>query len=198
MASIDHGLGVMTPQLGLITQAILQMAGQVPESSQAIANNPRMAAQRLARIAAKNAALASSALALAPGPLGLLTLIPDLITVWKIQAQLVADIAAVYGQKGHLTREHMLFCIFKHTASQALRDALVRAGERFIIQRVSVGALQTLAQKIGLKLSKRLVGRSVSRFVPVLGAMGVGGYAYYDTTKVAATAIELFESKISV
>jgi len=27
----------------------------------------------------------------------------------------------------------------------------------------------------------------------VVGAMGVGGYAYYDTAKVAATAIELFE-----
>jgi hypothetical protein len=30
--------------------------------------------------------------------------------------------------------------------------------------------------------------------VPVLGALGVGGYAYYDTTQVAASAIQLFES----
>jgi hypothetical protein len=26
-----------------------------------------------------------------------------------------------------------------------------------------------------------------------VGAIGVGGYAYYDTSQVAATAIEIFE-----
>jgi uncharacterized protein (DUF697 family) len=182
---------------GLVSRVILDVAGHIPASSEPIASNPRVAAQRLTRIAAKNAALTSGAMAMAPGPLGLLTLIPDLLAVWKIQAQLVADIAAVYGQKSHLTQEHMLFCLFKHTASQALRDVLVRAGERLVIKKVSLGVLQSLARKIGFKLSQRLAGSSVSRFVPVAGAVAVGGYAYYDTTKVAAAAIEIFESKIS-
>jgi uncharacterized protein (DUF697 family) len=156
-----------------------------------------MAARRLTRSAAKNAALTSGTMAMAPGPLGLLTLIPDLLAVWRIQAQLVADIAATYGQRSHLTKEHMLFCLFKHTASQALRDVLVRAGERFIIKQISTGVLQSLARKIGFKLSQRLAGSSLSRFVPVAGAVAVSAYAYYDTTKVAAAAIEIFESKIS-
>jgi hypothetical protein len=29
--------------------------------------------------------------------------------------------------------------------------------------------------------------------LPVVGAVGVGAYAYYDTTRVAVTAIRLFE-----
>lgn len=184
-------------EYGLVSRMILDVAGHIPNSSEQIASHPRIAAQRLTRIAAKNAALTSGAMAMAPGPLGLLTLLPDLVAVWRIQAQLVADIAAVYGQQSHLTQEHMLFCLFKHTASQALRDVLVRAGERFIIKRVSLGVLQSLAKRIGFKLSQRLAGSSLSRFVPIAGAVAVGGYAYYDTTKVATSAIEIFESRIS-
>jgi hypothetical protein len=180
----------------LIAQAVLRIAGHVPTSNESVADNPRVAAQHLTRTAAKSAALTSGTLAMAPGPLGLITLLPDLVAVWKIQAQLVADIAAVYGSKSQLTQEHMLFCLFKHAASQAIRDVFVRAGERYIIKHVSLGALQSLAKQVGLKLSQRIVGSSASRFIPVLGAIGVGCYAYYDTAKVAATAVALFESKI--
>lgn len=36
-----------------------------------------------------------------PGPLGLLTILPDMYAIWRVQAQLVADIAAVYGKTGN-------------------------------------------------------------------------------------------------
>jgi len=32
-----------------------------------------------------------------------MTILPDLFGIWRIQAQLVADIAAVYGKTGFLT-----------------------------------------------------------------------------------------------
>jgi hypothetical protein len=113
--------------------------------------------------------------------------------VWKIQAQLVSDIAAVYGQQATLTREHMLYCLFKHTAAQAVRDLAVRAGERFLIKHASLAVIQQVTRRLGLAIQKKIVGGGISRFVPLVGAIGVGGYAYYDTAKVAATAIELFE-----
>lgn len=43
-------------------------------------------------------------------------------------------------------------------------------------------------------MSEKVVGQALSRFIPILGALGVGAYAYYDTSKVAANAIELFSS----
>jgi hypothetical protein len=42
------------------------------------------------------------------------------------------------------------------------------------------------------------LGNGAARFFPLLGAVGVGGYAYYDTTKVAASAIELFSQSAPV
>jgi hypothetical protein len=55
---------------------------------------------------------------------------------------LVADIGAVYGKTVFLTQETMLFCLFKHAAAQSVRDLIVRAGERVLIKRPTLRALQ--------------------------------------------------------
>ena len=177
-----------------LSHTLLDLAGRVPHSGQSHALQPRTAARALSRAAASKAAMVSGSLAMAPGPLGLLTVLPDLVAVWKIQSQLVSDIAAVYGQSASLSTEHMLYCLFKHGAAQAVRDLVVRAGERWLVRQASGALLQSVARRLGARLSQKLLGASAARFVPMLGAAGVGAYAYYDTTQVAASAIALFEA----
>ncbi len=111
---------------------------------------------------------------------------------------MVADIAATYGKTATLSQEQVLYCLFRHTAAQALRDIVVRVGERFLVKRTSLAAIQNIAQKIGVKVTKTALGKGLSRFMPIVGALGVGAYAYYDTTQVAKTAIELFSSDIQI
>ena len=53
-----------------------------------------------------------------------------------------------------------------------------------------------MVKKLGLKITQGMVGKSASRFLPIIGAVGVGAYAYYDTNQVAKTAIELFSKEI--
>jgi hypothetical protein len=155
-------------------------------------------ARSIARAAALRAAGISGTLALPPGPLGLATMVPDLISIWKLQQAMVADIAAVYGKTAVLTREAMLYCLFRHGGAALTRDLVTRAGQRILLRKVSASAVQDILRKVGVKVSQRVVGKSLSRLVPVIGALGVGAYAYYDTTQVAATAIELFSKKIEV
>ncbi len=176
-----------------LARAILDLVGHVPDSRQTPSAQPGVHADQLARAAARQAALAAGSLALPPGPLGWLTVLPELVTVWRIQARLVADIAGLYGQHAHLGREQMLYCLFKHTAALAVRDLVVRAGERFLVQTVSSRALQSVAQGIGLRVGRQVIGKGVSRWLPLVGAVGVGAYAYADTRQVARTAIEMFE-----
>jgi hypothetical protein len=152
--------------------------------------------RELSRQAARRAALVSGGLALPPGPLGVLTLIPDLIAIWKIQAQLVADIAGARGRSGSLTREQMLYCLFRHAASQLLRDVVVRAGERAIVHRLTVGALQSIAARLGVSLSQQLIAKSASRWVPGIGAAAVAAYAWWDTERVGRVADELFAQEV--
>ncbi len=175
-----------------VTRAILDFVSEVPASRVGDSVDPGVAAQQLASRAAQRAALTAGSLALPPGPLGWLTLLPELIAIWKIQAQMVSDIAAAYGRHATLGREQMLWCLFRHTAAQAFRDLVVQVGDRLVFRRMSHGVVQRVAKQVGSKLSRRAIGEGMSRWLPVIGALGVGAYAYVDTTQVARTAITLF------
>jgi hypothetical protein len=153
--------------------------------------HPDHDASQIARRAAQRAAVLSGSLALPPGPLGMLTVLPDLYLIWHTQRQMVADIFELYGRTPELTRTHMLYCLFRHAASQVLRDVAVRAGERFVVRQLSGSALGSALNYIGLSLTQRIAGASAGRWVPVVGALAVGGYAYWDTIQVAKTARRL-------
>ena len=181
---------------GRITGAILDFVSEVPDSAVGDSPQPAAEARRLADRAARRAAVTAGSLALPPGPLGWLTLLPELIAIWKIQAQMVSDIAAAYGRHASLGREQMLWCLFRHTAAQAFRDLVVRMGDRLVFRRMSHGVIERVARQIGIKLSRQALGKGASRWLPAIGALGVGAYAYYDTRQVAGTAIALFESDI--
>ena len=130
-----------------------------------------------------------------PGPIGWLTIVPELVTIWRIQRQMVADIAGAYGVSAELTRSRMLYCLFRHAAAQAMRDVVVQVGARLLIQDVPLRVIERIAAKVGVSVSKRLVGRGIARWLPVIGALGVGAYAYYDTGQVARTAMTLFAAE---
>jgi len=181
-----------------VAEAILNFIGRVPISEEHRSRNPAERARSIANSAAARAALMAGSLALPPGPLGWLTILPELVAVWKIQAQMVADIAGIYGKDAALTREQMIYCLFRHAAAQAVRDLVVRVGERLLVQSVSIRTLQGIAQRIGVRITQQAIGKGISRWVPVVGALGVGAYAYYDTGQVARTAIELFRHEAEI
>lgn len=179
-----------------VTDAILDMVVRVPPSQEkSLADSPAKAkarAQAIARTAARQASVVASSMALPPGVLGWLTVLPELIAVWKLQTQMVADIASIYGKTASMGREQMLYCLFKHVSAQVSRDVLVRVGQRFLIQRASTAVMQSLVKKLGVKVTQSVIGKSLSRFLPIIGAVGVGAYAYFDTNQVGQNAIELF------
>ena len=61
---------------------------------------------------------------------------------------------------------------------------------------MTVRALQGIAKRIGVKVTQRAIGRGLARWLPIVGAVGVGAYAYYDTAQVASTAISLFKGEV--
>jgi len=40
------------------------------------------------------------------------------VAIWRIQAQLVSDIAGLYGKDLQLTRSHMVYCLFRACCHQ--------------------------------------------------------------------------------
>jgi len=148
-------------------EAVLELLAKVPTTDRHRERVPGNVAREISRRAAAKAAVTAGSLAMPPGPLGWLTLAPELLAVWKIQAQMVADLAGIYGKSATLTEEHMVYCLFRHTAAQVLRDVAVR-------------------------VAQRSAASGIARWVPAIGAVGVGAYAFYDTSQVAARAVGLF------
>lgn len=181
-----------------ITQAILDVVANIPDTDERKSRNPADQARHLASTAATKAGLAAGGMAFIPGPAGMLTIIPELITVWRLQTQMVSDIAAAYGQKSKLTREQMLYCLFKATAAKAVAELVAIIGQRVLIRRPTLRVLQSIAQRVGIKVTQKFLGKGIARWIPFVGALGVGAYTYYETGQVAQTTIDLFEKSIEV
>lgn len=164
----------------------------IPDSAEFVSMSPRARAQELCEAAAKATAKISGQLAMVPGPVNPSVLLSDMMSMWEIQKQLVADIASVYGRTSRLGKEQMLWCLVKHSAVQTFRDVVYRAGERFFTHPLSLKMLRQLATTNGLNITPSDMSKSIASFLPIIGASAVTWYAYNDTKKIGAAAIALF------
>lgn len=173
-------------------QLLFDLVSTIPRPQIVVGDDPLTTAQNLIDKAATKASLLSASLSLPGGPLGLLTTLPDIAGIWRIQAQLVADIAAAYGKSPLLQREEMIWCLFRHAAAQLLRDLAVRTGRRMLVQKLSSEVLTALLRRLGMAGARRFAGRSLTRLLPLIGAAASGAFAWFDTRAVGKTALEYF------
>jgi hypothetical protein len=146
-----------------MANAIFDLVGQVPTSEEPEHREPTKRSRSIANRTAIRAALSAGTLALPPGPLGWLTILPELRTVWKQQAQMVADIAGSFGKAQSLTREQMLYCLFRHIAPGAFRGVVNGSAGRFVVTEASPRMLRAIVQKIGLRITMRVMFRAGCR-----------------------------------
>ncbi|NIM99403.1 MAG: hypothetical protein GTO24_15440 [candidate division Zixibacteria bacterium] len=179
-----------------VTEFIENIIADIPLSKEKPSDDPEKRCRELISSAALRAAAVSGSLAIPPAAIGLLTILPDLVAIWRIQAQLVSDIAAAFDKGGDLDQRVMIYCLFRHAAAQALRDILIRVGNRLIVKRSSLRVIQRILRQIGFKITQRIAGRAASRWLPIVGAVGVAAYAYFDTAHVGKTAVNTFKKEI--
>jgi hypothetical protein len=168
--------------------ALLALLAAVPKSSERASNRPRARADAIAQAAGIKAAIAAGAISLPPGPLGWLTIPLEFFSVWRIQVQMVADIAAVYGRTCMLSQSFMEHCLFERLRPQVVRDLALRVGQPFLVHVVTRGAVC---------IGRSALGRGVARVLPVMGAAANAYCARADTGRVAGLAIALFEAEIA-
>lgn len=171
---------------------IERLLARVPESFEPESSLPDRRAQELGKSATLRAAAISTGLALPKGSAGLLGLIPDLMVVWHIQTALVADIAACYGQTAKLHAGTMATCLFSHLDSELCIQHFLDPQHKMQLQPETQQMVGKLAHAIGARMVQRLLGRAIGRWVPFVGALGLGALTAYDTDKVAQTAKKIF------
>lgn len=177
-----------------VSSILFDLITDIPESLHEHVSNPDEKVVKLTQKAALKASTVSATLSIPAGFTGILTSIPDIAAVWRIQAQLVSDIAATYGKLSLLSQEAMIWCLFRHSAASLLRDLAVRTGSRLVVQKLSSTALRAILTKIGIHVSSKTLGKVALRAIPAIGALGNGAYTYYDTNEVGKTAAAYFKA----
>ncbi len=167
-----------------ICKSLDQIMSHIQKTKKPIHHEPLIKSNEIIKNASLKAGCVAGGLALPVGALGVLTIIPDLVAIWKIQNNMIKDIAEVFNKQVISTRKQMIYCMFKHTSGQGARDAIIKIGTQMVIKKIEVSTRRHIAKK------------AIARCIPIVGAVGVGAYAYYDTSRVGKTAIELFSSNI--
>lgn len=158
------------------------------------ATNALMRARELISGASFRAADISRMLALEPASTTSPALLADLAAIWRVQAQLVGDVGRVFGQSGKLAEESIVSCLFRHAAAQFAREVATALGERLLVPRCS----QRPRQNTGSEIVPRVARQKSSRLLPIIGAVAVAAYAYYDTGRIGQEAIEFFTKEIDL
>ena len=191
------GSDLQSHELGQkIADAIRAVVADVPTSHELVSSNPRLRAEALAEAAAWKAAAVAATLAVVPGPLGILSIIPALHEIWRIQRQLISDIAATYGKSARLTPTIMMYCLFRHGSATVFKETVVQVSGRLLVRDASLRVFQRIIEKVSINITQRVIGQFISRWLPLVGSVGIGAYTFRDTKKVGKGAIEAFENEI--
>lgn len=160
--------------------------------------DPTEIAKELAQSAAIKTAAISAGLSLPTGVFSIFTILPELFMVYRIQGHLIKDIASLYGKEALVTKELLIYCMFKQTSLHLVERLLEDAGTKIFIRPATIRFVESLLEKLGMNLSKKLIRTQLLKWLPLLGAALTGGLTYLDTKYVAATASGLFAKEILI
>jgi hypothetical protein len=148
--------------------------------------------------AGREAFAVSSAAGLIPGPLGLAAMIPELVSVTKIQLNLVHGIASHYGSDTKMDTT-LLLLIFGEALGLALGKSLTRrAGTRLVIRVLETQVAKAVARKISSRIVAKAIQKSVVRWIPLVAAPVLGAFSRSMTVKIGRQADKLFSQGITI
>ena len=101
-----------------ICKSLDQIMSHIQKTKEPIHHTPLIRSREIIKNASLKAGCIAGGLSLPTGPLGILTIIPDLVAIWKIQSKMIADIAEVFNKQVTSTKKQMIHCLFKHTTGQ--------------------------------------------------------------------------------
>lgn len=154
--------------------------------------------EEMTRKAARSAFLLSTGAGIPTGPIGLATIIPELIGLTKIQINLIYKIAKFYNQDAKVSATLILF-ILGNALGVVLKHALAeKMGTRIIGRSLSIGGTKMLAQKIGERISTKILRRAAGRWIPFVLAPVFGYFSYSMTKKVGREAENLWATVIEI
>ena len=148
--------------------------------------------------AGREAFAVSSAAGLVPGPLGLAVIVPELISVARIQLHLVHRIARYYGLNSRLNRS-ILLLIFAEALGLTVGKSLARrVGNRLVVRALETQLARNAAEKIGARIVASAIRKGLARYIPLIAAPVLGAFSRSMTVRVGRQADKLFSQGLTM
>lgn len=143
------------------------------------------------KVALQSAAI-SSGLSALPGMYGSLAVFPEIYLLIRLQSRMVKDIATLLGKESYLSKELILYCLFKENQIHFFDTSFRMIGTRLVIRPVSLNFLETIFYSSITMKGERAFPKSKKRLHSLLSLFVGGTMTYLDTQMVGTTANAIF------
>lgn len=136
----------------------------------------------------KNMALAAAS-SVVPGPLGILSAVPQLVISFGNQMKMIYDIGIANGRQNIITKDVLLDIPIAAFGGQTNLSSLQQSTN---LNSSGMGVLQDKAFKLGQSVVQQTMKKSVVQFIPVAGSVMMGVWAKMSTQKISKSASDFF------
>jgi uncharacterized protein (DUF697 family) len=155
-------------------------------------------ADKIVNEAARKAFKISTALGLVPGPIGMATILPEVVALTRLQINLIYRIAKHHGKQERVNKELVLLLLGNAMGVAAGETLLRKAGATLVVKSVNSGVIKALARKIGAGMVDRAAERAIARWIPMVTAPLFGYFSLSLTRKIGREAERLFSQGIEL
>lgn len=148
--------------------------------------------------AARKAFWVSTTLSAVWGPAGLATILPEIMTLIKIQMTLVYKIAN-YHQKLHVLNHTVILLIFANALGLTIGPKILqKIGTGLVVRSIGMPVISGIARKVGMEIAVKIAQKAAGRWIPVLLAPAFGLLSKKMTIKIGWEADHLFAENMEV
>jgi len=139
----------------------------------------------------------AGAVSFAYGLGGLLTILPNLVHIWRIHGRLVLTVAYIFGydMNNPERREEIALCFALSSGNQKLKKLLQEAGmigaKKALLTKAMKEIIKTLPRKI-ITIAGKKSFLNVAKIVPIFGGLVCGVVDFFSTKGVGEAAIGFY------
>jgi hypothetical protein len=154
--------------------------------------------RKMIRKASRVAFLMSTGAGIPTGPVGLATIIPEVVALTKLQINLIFKVAKFHQQEAKVNKT-IILTVLGVAMGVVLKHALInKVGARIIVRSLSAEGAKRITREIGEKFAIGLLKRGIGRWIPLMLAPVFGYLSLSMTRKVGREAELLFSHELEV
>ena len=154
--------------------------------------------RKMIRKASRIAFLMSTGAGIPSGPVGLATIIPEVVALTRLQISLIFKVAKFHQQEAKVNKT-IILAVLGVAMGVVLKHALInKVGTRIIVRSLSAEGAKRITREIGEKFAVGLLKRGIGRWIPLMLAPVFGYLSLSMTRKVGREAELLFSHELEV